>query len=184
MMALSAIAFEGLAPQPAAALGGKAPEVGEAAPPFRLDGVAPAGPNHEPRLVSLSLEDFSGRWLVLYFYPKDFTPGCTIEARGFQKDLASFHQMGAEVVGVSTDSPDSHGSFCGTEGLAYPLLSDPEGSVCRRYGSWLAPTALRHTFLIDPEGQVRASWRGVRPLGHSLEVLGTLREAQADTRTT
>jgi peroxiredoxin Q/BCP len=114
---------------------------------------------------------------VLYFYPKDFTPGCTLEARGFQRDLESFHQLGAEVVGISTDSPDSHGSFCGSEGLAYPLLSDPEGRVCRSYGSWLAPTALRHTFLIDPKGQVRARWLGVRPLGHSQEVLAALREA-------
>jgi peroxiredoxin Q/BCP len=168
-----------LSPRPAFALGGEGPQVGEPAPPFRLPGVAPAGEGAmDPVPVTLSLEDFSNRWLVLYFYPKDFTPGCTLEARGFQKDLALFHARGAEVVGVSTDPLDSHGSFCGAEGLAYPLLSDPEGTMIRRYGSWLAPMALRHTFLIDPQGLVRARWLGVRPLGHSQEVLAALSELQ------
>ena len=130
------------------------------APPFSLPGVAPAvRTGAEPESVTLSLADFRGRWLVLYFYPQDFTPGCTLEARGFQRDLASFHDLGAEVVGVSTDTLNSHGSFCGAEGLAYPLLSDPEGKMIRRYGSWLAPNALRHTFLIDPSGTVSARWQ-------------------------
>jgi peroxiredoxin Q/BCP len=144
-----------------------------------LPGVAPAAKaGGEPQAVTLSLADFHGRWLVLYFYPKDFTPGCTLEARGFQKDLATFHQRNAEVVGVSTDSLDSHGSFCGSEGLAYPLLSDPKGDMIRRYGSWLAPSALRHTVLIDPDGIVRARWIGVRPLGHSQEVIAALKQLQ------
>lgn len=167
---------------PALALGGDGPQPGDPAPPFRLPGVAPAATGgSEPDAVTRSLRDFRGRWLVLYFYPKDFTPGCTLEARGFQKDLATFHQRNAEVVGVSTDTLDSHGSFCGSEGLAYPLLSDPQGEVMRRYGSWLAPSALRHTFLIDPEGIVRARWLGVRPLGHSQDVLAALDEQQAAT---
>jgi len=165
---------------PAAALGGEGPRVGDPAPPFSLPGVAPAAMGAgEAEAVTLSLETFRGRWLVLYFYPKDFTPGCTIEARGFQTDLATFHQLKAEVVGVSTDTLDSHGSFCGSEGLAYPLLSDPQGDMIRRYGSWLAPSALRHTFLLDPQGTVRARWLGVRPLGHSKEVIATLQELQA-----
>jgi len=167
-------------PSPALALGGVAPRVGDPAPDFSLPGVAPATtPTAAPQPVTLSLADFRDRWLVLYFYPKDFTPGCTLEARGFQKDLATLHQLGAEVVGVSTDTLDSHGSFCGSEGLAYPLLSDPEGEMIRRYGSWLAPSALRHTFLIDPDGLVRARWLGVRPLGHSQEVITALKEAKA-----
>ncbi len=167
-------------PRPANALGGLSPAIGTPAPEFSLPGVTPAAsPSATPESVTLSLADFKGRWLVLYFYPKDFTPGCTLEARGFQKDLATFHQLGAEVVGVSTDTLDSHGSFCGSEGLAYPLLSDPQGEMIRRYGSWLAPSALRHTFLIDPAGIVRARWLGVRPLGHSQEVIAALREAQA-----
>jgi peroxiredoxin Q/BCP len=164
---------------PVSALGGLAPAVGDPAPEFSLPGVSPAAsPSEAPESVKLSLTDFHDRWLVLYFYPKDFTPGCTIEARGFQRDLAIFHELGAEVVGVSTDTLDSHGSFCGSEGLAYPLLSDPGGEMIRRYGSWLAPSALRHTFLIDPKGVVRARWLGVRPLGHSQEVIAALREAQ------
>jgi peroxiredoxin Q/BCP len=169
-----------LSPEPALALGGEGPGVGDAAPPFSLPGVAPAATGGgDPVSVTLSLEEFRDRWLVLYFYPKDFTPGCTLEARGFQNDLATFHQLGAEVVGVSTDSPGSHGSFCGSEGLAYPLLSDPNGDMIRRYGSWLAPSALRHTFLIDPDSTVRARWLGVRPLGHSQEVIATLKQLQA-----
>jgi peroxiredoxin Q/BCP len=116
--------------------------------------------------------------LVLYFYPRDFTEGCTIEARGFQRDLELFHRAGAEVVGISADSADSHAEFCGSEALAYPLLSDPGGTVSKAYGSWMAPFSQRHTFLIDPEGTLRALWVGVRPLGHSQEVLTTLRERQ------
>jgi peroxiredoxin Q/BCP len=166
--------------RPAWALGGMSPQVGDPAPPFSLPGVTPATAtaSASPEPTTLALEDFRGRWLILYFYPKDFTPGCTLEARGFQRDLDTFHQLGAEVVGVSTDSLDLHGSFCGSEGLAYPLLSDPRGDMIRRYGSWLAPSALRHTFLIDPEGVVRARWLGVRPLGHSQEVIASLREAR------
>ena len=163
----------------AEAMGGVLPPLKAPAPGFQLAGVAPSPTGTgSPMDVSLSLDDFRGRWLVLYFYPKDFTSGCTLEARGFQRDLASFHQNQAEVVGISTDSVDSHGSFCGAEGLAYPLLSDPDGTVCRQYGSWLTGTALRHTFLIDPEGQLQARWVAVRPLGHSLEVLSTLSELQ------
>ena len=171
-----------LTPAPASALGGEGPKPGDPAPPFSLPGVAPAPtPGSDPQSVTLSLQDFRERWLVLYFYPKDFTPGCTLEARGFQKDLSTFHQLGAEVVGVSTDTLDSHGSFCGSEGLAYPLLSDPEGEMIRRYGSWLAPSALRHTFLIDPDSTVRARWLGVRPLGHSQEVIAALKQLLPQT---
>jgi len=159
----------------AGAMGGELPLLEAPAPAFQLAGVAPSSTaTSTSQDVTLSLEDFQGRWLVLYFYPKDFTSGCTLEARGFQRDLATFHQYQAEVVGISTDSVDSHGSFCGAEGLAYPLLSDPDGTVCRQYGSWLPGTALRHTFLIDPQGLIQARWVAVRPLGHSQEVLTTL----------
>mgnify|MGYP006268067955 FL=1 len=155
-------------PRAALALGGPAPQLDAPAPSFNLDGVP--GPR--------SLGDFSGRWLVLYFYPRDFTEGCTIEARGFQRDLDQFHRAGAEVVGISADSADSHAEFCGSEALAYPLLSDPGGAVSRLYGSWMAPYSLRHSFLIDPDGILRQSWVGVRPLGHSQEVLAALRTLQ------
>jgi peroxiredoxin Q/BCP len=167
--------------RPALALGGELPPLNAPAPAFQLGGVAPSGDAPgESQVASLSLEDFAGRWLVLYFYPRDFTSGCTLEARGFQRDLEAYHQRQAEVVGISTDTLDSHGSFCGEEGLAYPLLSDPRGAVSRLYGSWLAPSALRHTFLIDPQGVVRARWVAVRPLHHSQEVLQALNELQAD----
>ena len=155
-------------PRHAAALGGTLPPLDQPAPDFSLDGVP------EPR----SLADFRGQWLVLYFYPRDFTEGCTIEARGFQRDLEQFHRLGSEVVGISADSADSHAEFCGSEALVYPLLSDPGGAVSRRYGSWIAPFSQRHTFLIDPDGILRAQWLGVRPLGHSQEVLATLKEWQ------
>ncbi|MEY4353470.1 MAG: hypothetical protein RLZZ609_1711 [Cyanobacteriota bacterium] len=165
---------------PAFALGGVLPSLDQPAPPFQLEGVTPVpGGKGDFLPVELSLADFRERWLILYFYPKDFTSGCTLEARGFQRDLDTYHQLHAEVVGISTDSLDRHGSFCGEEGLAYPLLSDPEGEVSRRYGSWLAPTALRHTFLIDPQGLIRARWVAVRPLAHSQEVLETLKQLQA-----
>jgi peroxiredoxin Q/BCP len=132
--------------------------------------------------ASRSLTDFAGQWLVLYFYPRDFTGGCTIEARGFQKDLEAFQQAGAQVVGISADDPDSHAEFCGSESLAFPLLSDPAGTVSKRYGSWIAPFSQRHTFLIDPQGVLRSSWVAVRPSGHSQEVLATLRQQQATLR--
>ena len=168
-----------LRPGAARALGGDLPALDQPAPGFALAGVAPA-PRSDAKAdtpivpVERRLEDFRGRWLVLYFYPKDFTSGCTLEARGFQRDLRSFHAADAEVVGISADDTNSHVSFCGSEGLAYPLLSDPGGEVSRRYGSWLAPFSQRHTFLIDPAGVVRARWVAVRPLNHSREVLEEL----------
>lgn len=161
----------------ALALGGTLPQLDQPAPAFRLQGVSPR-PDGEPESTELSLGDFRDQWLVMYFYPRDFTSGCTLEARGFQRDLATFRKCGAAVVGVSADDPESHASFCGSEGLAYPLLSDPGGAVSRLYGSWMAPFSLRHTFLIDPAGILRARWVGVNPGRHSAEVLATLQALQ------
>ena len=158
-----------VAPKQARALGGTLPDLDQPAPDFVLAGFVPPGREGERRL-----SDFAGRWLALYFYPKDFTGGCTLEARGFQKDLAQFHTLGAEVVGISADSAESHASFCGSEGLAFPLLSDPGGLVSRRYGSWISPYSQRHSFLIDPAGVLRTSWVAVRPSGHSQEILASL----------
>ena len=159
------------------ALGGILPTLNSPAPDFNLPGIAPAA-NGQVLETRLTLEDFRGRWLVLYFYPRDFTGGCTLEARGFQKDLMAFQAADAAVVGVSADDPDSHADFCSSEGLAFPLLSDPAGTVSRAYGSWIAPFSQRHTFLIDPTGVLRASWVAVRPSGHSNEVLTALLELQ------
>jgi peroxiredoxin Q/BCP len=165
------------------ALGGTLPELDNPAPDFLLCGITPV-PGSGGRNVlteQLGLRDFHGRWLVLYFYPKDFTEGCTLEARGFQRDLKAFHDRQAEVVGVSADDGQAHASFCGSEGLTYPLLSDPGGKVSQRYGSWMAPFSQRHSFLIDPEGVLRARWTAVRPAGHSREVLEELDRLRAGT---
>jgi len=161
-------------PAAANAMGGSLPPLNQPAPAFDLAGFLP--PGAEGRL---SLSDLGGQWAVVYFYPRDFTGGCTLEARGFQQDLNAFQVAGATVVGISADDPDSHASFCSEEGLAFPLLSDPGGLVSRAYGSWIAPFSQRHTFLIDPSGILRASWLAVRPSGHSREVLATLRDLQA-----
>ena len=167
--------------QQAFALGGTLPELNIPAPDFNLAGVTPSRPGKISEAVETQrqLADFSGQWLVLYFYPRDFTEGCTIEARGFQQDLGLFHRAGAEVVGISADNADSHAEFCGSEGLAYPLLSDPSGTVSKSYGSWIAPFSQRHTFVIDPDGILRARFVAVRPSGHSHEVLDTLKSLQA-----
>jgi peroxiredoxin Q/BCP len=162
-----------LLPQRTLALGGILPTLDTPAPDFRLPAVVPDRQG-EPRATELGLADFDGQWLVLYFYPRDFTSGCTLEARGFQRDLQAFRSRGAAVVGISADDGDSHISFCGSEGLAFPLLSDPDGRVSQLYGSWLAPFSQRHTFLIDPQGVLRQIWTAVRPAGHSAEVLAAL----------
>jgi len=166
-LSITALGLLGL-PRQAFCLGGVLPAIDQAAPGFTLQGVVP------------SLSDFAGRWLVLYFYPRDFTEGCTIEARGFQRDLKAFHQAGADVVGISADSAESHAEFCGSEALAYPLLSDPGGRVSKAYGSWISPFSQRHTFLIDPQGVLRQTWVAVRPSGHSQEVLASLKQLAAD----
>jgi peroxiredoxin Q/BCP len=177
-LSIAALGLLGV-PQQAFCLGGVLPATDQPAPAFRLQGVVP-GPGGEAITAERGLADFAGRWLVLYFYPRDFTEGCTLEARGFQRDLQAFHQAGAEVVGVSADSAESHAEFCGSESLAYPLLSDPGGVVSKAYGSWIAPFSQRHTFLIDPEGVLRQLWLGVRPSGHSQEVLSSLIQLAAD----
>ena len=160
------------------ALGGTLPALNQPAPDFALPGITPAADGQAIE-TRLQLADFRGRWLVLYFYPRDFTGGCTLEARGFQKDLAAYEAANAAVVGVSADDAESHADFCSSEGLAFHLLSDPSGNVSRTYGSWIAPFSQRHTFLIDPAGVLRSTWVAVRPTGHSTEVLATLQEFQA-----
>lgn len=160
-----------LAPRSAQALGGPQPPLDEPAPDFAL-------PTDDGR-ERLSLADFRGQWLVLYFYPKDGTPGCTLEAQRFQQDLAAYAERNAQIVGVSADDLSSHSRFRENEGLSYPLLADVKGEISKRYGSWLAPFSLRHTYIIDPEGVLRANFTAVRPVIHSKEVLAKLDELQA-----
>lgn len=153
------------------ALGGPQPPIGEAAPDFTLPTNAGDG--------EVSLADYAGNWLVLYFYPRDFTPGCTLEAQRFQRDLAEYKARNAEIVGVSADDVASHEEFCESEALEFPLLSDVDGAVSKAYGSWIKPMSRRHTYLIDPEGILRERFLGVRPPIHSQEVLARLDELQA-----
>jgi peroxiredoxin Q/BCP len=145
----------------------KAPEVGTAAPDFTLN-------SQEGKPVSL--HDFKGKWVVLYFYPKDFTSGCTVEAHNFQRDLAEYEKLNAVIVGVSAQDADSHQKFCTKEGLSFKLLADTEHKVSETYDSTMPVVKLssRHTFLIDPSGVVRKSYMDVKPDVHSAEVLADL----------
>ena len=168
-------AFLWRTPQQALALGGTLPSLNQPAPGFDCPGTSRRDPNR----AQWSLQDFRGQWLVLYFYPRDFTSGCTLEAHGFQAALADFEAAGASIAAVSADPVDEHASFCSSEGLDFVLLSDPKGQVSQRYGSWMAPFSMRHTFLIDPKGVLRQIWTGVRPAGHAREVLASLQTLQA-----
>jgi peroxiredoxin Q/BCP len=125
--------------------------------------------------TTVSLKDFKGKYVVLYFYPKDMTRGCTIEAHNFETDLPKYNAKNAVIVGVSVDSVDSHKEFCAKQSLTFKLLSDPDKKVVDQYGS-LSPTgvASRNTFLIDPSGKIVKVWTAVKPEGHSEEVLAAL----------
>ena len=164
-------------PGRARALGGPVLAEGESVPDFSLPGSSRLDPARE----QWALNDFRGKWLALYFYPRDFTGGCTIEARGFESMHDEYTSANAEIVGISADSVDDHESFCTSESLSFPLLSDPDGAVSKAYGSWMAPYSLRHTFLIDPQGILRQRWVAVRPTGHAREVLEVLENLQNNT---
>lgn len=129
-----------------------------------------------------SLKDFHSKWVVLYFYPKDFTSGCTMEAHNFQRDLAKFEQANAVILGVSVDSAQSHKDFCAKEGLNFKLLSDSDAAVSTKYGSVKeyngAKLSARNTFIIDPEGKIAKVYTGVHPDVHSGEVLEELAKLQ------
>ncbi len=156
---------------PAIALGGTQPELNQSAPEFNL-------PTNSIEQKNISLQDYRGKWIVLYFYPQDFTPGCTLEAQRFQRDLSQFHDLNTEVIGVSADDINSHQDFCDAEGLKFPLLADTKGKVSKAYGSWLTGHSLRHTYIIDRDGILKAKFLGVRPIIHSEEVLAKLKELQ------
>jgi peroxiredoxin Q/BCP len=170
ILIITAIAWINTIPN-ALALGGKLPTINEAAPQFTLPTNTGKG--------EISLNDYRGKWVVLYFYPKDFTSGCTLEARRFQQDLSKYNQINTQIIGVSADSIDSHAEFCDSEGLKFPLLADTDGSVSKAYGSWLGMFSLRHSFIIDPQGVLQATFTGVNPAVHSQEVLAKLTELQA-----
>jgi peroxiredoxin Q/BCP len=131
---------------------------------------------------TVNLKDYRGKWVVLYFYPKDFTSGCTLEAHNFQRDLAKFEAVHAVVLGVSVDNAESHKSFCAKEGLNFKLLADTDAKVSAEYGSVMdykgAKMAARNTFIIDPNGKVAKTFIGVKPAGHSDDVLQALAALQ------
>jgi peroxiredoxin Q/BCP len=150
------------------------PTVGTKAPDFTL-------PSQEGAQVSL--DQFKGKWVVLYFYPKDFTSGCTVEAHNFQRDLDKYTEKNAVIVGVSVDNVDSHKGFCTKEGLNFKLLADPNHTVVEKYGSVMEyngmTLAARNTFLIDPAGMIRKTYLKVNPQSHSEAVLADLQQMES-----
>lgn len=150
-------------------------EIGKPAPEFQL--LDQHGKTH-------SLDDYRGRWLVIYFYPKDDTPGCTTEACAFRDDVLHLRRMDVGLVGISTDDVESHKEFANKYNLPFSLLSDRDGNVARSYGSLtrMGPFrfAKRHTFIIGPEGRVERIYRDVDPKTHSQQIIGDLRALLAD----
>jgi peroxiredoxin Q/BCP len=153
--------------------GAQRPE-GSAAPEFELA-------DQNGRIHRLG--DYAGRWLVLYFYPRDDTPGCTKEACRFRDDIGVLGDLDAAVVGVSVDDTESHADFARKYQLPFPLLSDPGGKTAAAYGSLLnlgiVRFARRHTFIIAPDGRIAARFDKVEPAGHAQEVAGALRSLRA-----
>jgi len=156
-----------------AAFASDPPAVNSKAPDFTLK-------SKENKTVNL--HDFKGKWVVLYFYPKDMTPGCTIEAHNFQADQDKYTKINAAIVGVSVDAVDSHVEFCTKENLTFKLLSDVDHKVVNMYGSTQkfgdTEVAARNTFLVDPQGVIRKVFLKVNPQPHSKEVLAALDELQ------
>jgi len=159
-----------------AVFAGSPPEVGTTAPSFTL-------PSQDGSQISL--DQFRGQWVVLYFYPKDGTPGCTIEAHNFQRDQDQYVKRKAVVLGVSVDTTNSHKEFCSQQGLTFKLLADTEHKVSTTYGSLMnfgvTQVAARHTFLINPEGKIERVYTSVDPNKHSQEVLAALDELQKNS---
>ncbi len=150
-------------------------EVGQVAPDF-------SAPDQEGKLVSL--KDFLSQWLVLYFYPKDDTPGCTTEAIDFSQYASEFNQLNAKILGVSPDSEKSHCKFIAKHNLSIQLLSDPQHQVAESYGVWGLKKfmgkeymgIIRSTFLINPQGKIAHIWTKVKTKGHGEIVLNQLRQ--------
>jgi thioredoxin-dependent peroxiredoxin len=173
ILLVGVILFTALVAVLAARSGKQAPAAGTLAPDFTLnsqDG------------TPLSLHDFRGKWVVLYFYPKDFTSGCTKEARNFERDLALYQQKNAVILGVSGQDEVSHQRFCTAEGLNFKLLADTHFTLSKLYDSLVnlgvAKLSARHTFLIDPSGVIRKVYLTVDPSKHSSGVLADLAALQ------
>jgi thioredoxin-dependent peroxiredoxin len=153
------------------------PAVGSMAPDFTLN---------SQEGTPISLHSFRGKWVVLYFYPKDQTQGCTIEAHAFQRDQAQYEAKNAVVVGVSVDTVESHKEWCAKDGMNFKMLSDADKQVVALYGSTMTipqmpewgTVAARNTFVIDPSGKIVKIFVHVNPNGHSEAVLAALADLQ------
>jgi len=148
-------------------------EVGSPAPEFEL---------FDQKNTSHNLKDYQGKWVVLYFYPKDDTPGCTKEACAFRDDIAELQNLNIKVFGVSVDDIDSHAKFAEKYSLQFPLLADSGGNVAKQYGSLtsIGPLKLakRHTFIIDPNSKIAKIYRKVKPDTHSDQVIEDIKQLQ------
>jgi len=153
-----------------AARAGELPVVGQPAPDFNL-------PDQEGKMRTL--QEFRGKWLVLYFYPKDDTPGCTKEACAFRDDLNQITELGAQVVGVSVDDTESHAEFAKKYHLPFPLLADKTTETADRYGALMnlvfMKVARRYTFLIDPQGNIGKIYLTVETSRHSQQIIDDLK---------
>jgi peroxiredoxin Q/BCP len=154
-----------------------------------LSGKAPAFSLLNQNNKKVSLKDLMGQWTVLYFYPKDDTPGCTTEACEFTTNWDKFQKLAARVIGVSPDTPESHQEFIAKHKLRIELLSDPEHEVLEKYGAWgeknnygkISLGVLRTTVLIDPKGRIAHVWTKVKAAGHAEAVAEKLAELHAST---
>jgi len=158
-----------------AARAGVLPEVGKPAPDFSL-------PDQHDK--QHALREYRGKWLVLYFYPRDDTPGCTKEACAFRDDLNQLGEMNAQVVGISVDDGYSHAAFAEKYHLPFPLLSDKNGAVADSYGALMNLTviklACRYTYLIDPQGNLAKIYLSVETSRHSQEIIADLKKLTSE----
>lgn len=149
----------------------KLPKVGDTAPTFSL--VDQSGKIRK-------LEDYLGKWVVLYFYPKDDTPGCTKEACSFRDDLKQLEKLGAQIIGVSVDDSESHAKFASKYHLPFPLLADQDAKVAESYGAvnnlLIIKIAKRYTFLIDPSGKIARVYLDIDTSRHSQEIIDDLKK--------
>jgi len=159
-----------------------------ASEPFTLGQPAPEFELSDQNGALHSLEDYRDQWVVLYFYPKDQTPGCTTEACEFRDDIFAFQEINTQILGVSLDDAESHQKFAEKHGLPFPLLADIEGKASEAYGvktRMLGMTiAKRQTFLIDPDGNLAKHYKKVKPSTHSQQVLADLRKLGAGATAT